>query len=631
MRHLARTRHWTVVGILLAIPMLLAVPPTCFAGAIKSEVPGDVYILSVGINQYPRQSGLDSHIMFAEADASALPAALEKWIKEPEAHDVAAKLLPTVRVYVTTLLGPKATIDGIRSAMQQIARSARPGDVFIFNFDGMGVCETTHANYEFAAYDSVKTDDGSWQNALRARDLGALLTQIPATEQFVILDTCGSHRALDDLRVALQPPGTDFKYLWKQVHLFAPDGASRETVETKHGLLTAAFLDGLAGGADVDHSGRITWDRLVGYVTWKLPESDKEDMANAERLYALTIYGDASPAKAPTRALTPVAEDAAPDPNDIGQDYALLVGTDHYSGDWPTLNNPISDVKALREELVRDYGFRNDDDHIIEIDEAGKSDIAPKIHQLMAKKFRANDRLLVYFAGHGYRTYLGGKNLEGYVVFRGSKNPTDDDATDSMMSFSDLSAQLNSIGVQHLLLVMDVCYGGLFDGTTDHVKTSFLSLLGGNEQDTAPASELMRRALAAPSRIYITSGDENHQVSDGEKGQHSPFSGRFISVLQANAKSRPYLDMAFLLNGLRSLPREPKAGYFYAAHVDLAQTTSLSRGPNQPQALLPRPRASEVLRIYFWQVGQEWVPRSTATIFLMGVAQTRHRSPTCQK
>ena len=126
-----------------------------------------------------------------------------------------------------------------------------------------------------------------------------------------------------------------------------------------------------------------------------------------------------------------------------------------------------------------------------------------------------------------------------------------------MMSFSDLSAQLNSIGVQHLLLVMDVCYGGLFDGTTDHVKTSFLSLLGGNEQDTAPASELMRRALAAPSRIYITSGDENHQVSDGEKGQHSPFSGRFISVLQANAKSRPYLDMAFLLNGLRSLPREP--------------------------------------------------------------------------
>lgn len=567
MRHLARTRHPTIAGILIAVSGWIAAPAPSFAGA-KAELP-DVYILSIGINQYPPQSGFYSP-KFAEADASALPAAMKKWLT-PIPGSWGHQVTPTVGVYVTTLLGPAATVDGIRSALQQIAKSAAPEDAFIFNFDGMGVCEAAHRSYDFAAYDSVRSTDGSVRNALRASDLGALLTQIPASEQFVILDTCGSHKALDDLRSALQPPGTDPRFTTKQVHLVAPDGASQETVETGHGLLTAALLDGLAGGADFDHSGKITWDRLVGYVTWKLPESCKGDMANTERLYALTIYGDASPAKAPTRALTPEAEGAAPDPNDIGKDYALLVGTDHYSGDWPTLNNPISDVQALREELVRDYGFQDDQDHIFEIDGASRKQIRPEIAKLMAKDFRPNDRLLVYFAGHGYRTYLQGKNIDGYVVFADSKSPInddDDEATGSMMSFSDLSAMLNKISVRHLLLVMDVCYGGNFDGTTDRVKTSFLSLLGGNEQDRAPANELIRRALVAQSRIYITSGDENHPVSDGEKGQHSPFSGRFISVLQANAKSRPYLDMNFLLNGLRSLPMEPKAGYFYAAHVD---------------------------------------------------------------
>ncbi len=551
-RRLFPLAYWIGGALAIALGANLH-SPTAHAG-FRSPQTIDVYILSVGINRYPAQSGIYNP-KFAEADATAIAPALAKWLNSDPA---------LYNAHFSTLLGANATVEGIRRAMQEIAAKASSDDVFFFAFAGMGACDTTHRSYEFAAYDTVVQADGSFRNALRARDLGALLVQIPATEEYVIVDTCGSHKALDDLHAALQPPDDShtLSLLSRKVHLLAPDQASWEPDQEMHGLLTAALLDGLAGGADFDHSGRITWDRLVGYVNWKLPELG-EKYHLLENLYPLTIYGDAAGPQAPTRGFETKPEEPSPGESDLGQDYALLVATDHYAGGWPELHNPIFDISTLREVLVRSYGFRNDADHIIELHDANKHDIEPAIEKLMAKHFGKRDRLLVYFAGHGLRT-----PIDGYLVFSNSKPPQIEDATDSMISFSEISSALNRIQVPHLLLVLDVCYGGLFNGMVGDAKTSFQSMLGSGNDETASSSELIRRALEANSRIYIASGDENHAVSDGDPGQHSPFSRRFLAVLEQNQSKQPFLDVATLFNGLRSLPREPKAGYFYSAHVE---------------------------------------------------------------
>jgi hypothetical protein len=104
---------------------------------------------------------------------------------------------------------------------------------------------------------------------------------------------------------------------------------------------------------------------------------------------------------------------------------------------------------------------------------------------------------------------------------------------------------------------MDVCYGGVFDATT-----SFHSILGGTADHPASRDQLVLRALRARSRIYITSGDENHQVSDGEPGDHSPFSKALLKELQQKGGKDGLLDVATLYSSLRSLPMEPRAGYF---------------------------------------------------------------------
>jgi uncharacterized caspase-like protein len=544
--------------------------PTARAG-FKKAAAAKTYVLAIGINRYPAGSGFID-LQYAEADASQLPAALAEREK---------KQLGATGQEITILLGHDATVENIQAAMKKIAGEAAPDDSFYFIFDGMGICKETQRTYEFAAYDTQTPDQATFRNGLSAKDLRTMLVQIPATYQYVIFDTCGSHKALNDLSAALQLPGQ--KSL-KLVRLVAPEGGSYETPEAGHGLLTWVLLEGLAGAADADHSGSITWDRLMGYLTWRLPEKSEY----AEHVFTQTIYADVSPDPAPTRgspadaaptrALTPddSSQDEPADTGGLGQDYALLIGTDRYSGGWPALHNPVGDVQAIHQELVRDYGFIDDGQHVVELDDPTKRQAEKALEALLARNFGKRDRLLVYIAGHGLR-----KSPEGYLVFADSKTPKpgddDDDATDSMMAFSYLSSFLDHIPVNHELLVMDVCYGGLFDA-----KTQFHSLIGGSTEDSAPRDDLIRRALAAPSRIYITSGDENHQVSDGEPGQHSPFSRRFLSVLEQNRTNPMFLDVSTLYFALRSLPREPRAGYFYPSHAEEGADFILIPTPRAP-------------------------------------------------
>ena len=508
------------------------------AGGVEIEPP-HFYIVSVGINQYPIGSGLPS-ARLAEQDAGDIATALSKWTGADAADITVAKLT-----------GSAATHLAIRNQLQSIAREATPNDMLFLFITGIGSCIGPTGSYEFAAYDSKLSDKYQIQNGLSVAEIGTLLMQIPVNEEYVILGSCGSYRAFDSLHAQLWP---------KRLHLIAPDGNGIESTPKRHGFLAASILDGLGGAADVDHSGSITWERLVGYLTWSMPENSN----NRERLYSLEISPVSfAQQNVPSRGieLDTQSESEVTRSNEEGQDYALLVGTDKYEFGWPTLNNPIFDVHSIGQELVRYYGFQPE--NVIELHNPTMTQTQHAMVGFLQKTYGPRDRLFVYFAGHGIRT-----PIEGYVVFADGKLPEAGDEfpenLGGLMSFGTLSNTLDKINVSHILLVLDVCYGGLFDGNTRNGKTRFHSLLGSSDQDSAPREELIKRALEKTTRIYITSGDEDHQVSDGLPGEHSPFSRRFLSVLDQNKENPEFLDVATLYGGLRSLAREPKAGYFYA-------------------------------------------------------------------
>ena len=80
-----------------------------------------------------------------------------------------------------------------------------------------------------------------------------------------------------------------------------------------------------------------------------------------------------------------------------GRYYALIIGIDNYSGDWPKLNNAVRDAKAVEDVLRTDYRF----DKIITLydNEATRTEIFDTFEWLVENVIE-DDNVLIYFSGH---------------------------------------------------------------------------------------------------------------------------------------------------------------------------------------------------------------------------------------
>jgi Caspase domain len=67
-----------------------------------------------------------------------------------------------------------------------------------------------------------------------------------------------------------------------------------------------------------------------------------------------------------------------------------------------------------------------------------------------------NDRVLVFYAGHGYTHSSRGRGV-GFLV------PVEGDVhrLETLVRWDDLTRYADLIPARHVLLIMDACYGGL--------------------------------------------------------------------------------------------------------------------------------------------------------------------------
>ncbi|MGH7171948.1 MAG: hypothetical protein ACRELF_15605, partial [Gemmataceae bacterium] len=93
-----------------------------------------------------------------------------------------------------------------------------------------------------------------------------------------------------------------------------------------------------------------------------------------------------------------ISDRDAPFPSDLrnGRDYALLFAIDHYDN-WNKLNNPCSDMKAIKSILEKEYAFAVDS-----VEDVDKAILLAKIKEYHRKQFKPDDQLLIFFAGHGF-------------------------------------------------------------------------------------------------------------------------------------------------------------------------------------------------------------------------------------
>jgi len=223
------------------------------------------------------------------------------------------------------------------------------------------------------------------------------------------------------------------------------------------------------------------------------------------------------------------------------KDYVLLFATNQYDN-WTNLVNPIDDAQSVAKVLKEKYGFETE----IVLNPT-TDQVFNKLRDYAERKFKPQDQLMIFFAGHGYFDDTFG---EGFVVAKNSlKN---DRAKTSFISHSRLRGVIQNIPTEHILLVMDVCFGGTFDPV----------IAGSRGLDNAKTIdvEFLLRKLSQRTRKYITSGGKEY-VSDGIAGKHSPFTLKLLQAL-TDGGNDGILTLSNIKTYVEKLKPEPRLGSF---------------------------------------------------------------------
>jgi hypothetical protein len=237
-------------------------------------------------------------------------------------------------------------------------------------------------------------------------------------------------------------------------------------------------------------------------------------------------------------------KDALEDAIDINRkDLALIFVTDNYD-QLDDLSNPVNDGRTIEKLLKEKYAFKTE---IIE--NPSNDQILAKITEYNLKKFNPQDQLFVFFAGHGvFDESLG----EGYVV--ASNSLLHDPGRASYVSHVLIRERLNNIKCEHILLMMDVCFGGTLDPVLASVRA--------DAADETLDKQFLVKKLTKRTRKYLTSGSKEY-VPDGEAGKHSPFAEKFILALkEIGGGSGRILSLDELRPYFLRLPTEPRFGSF---------------------------------------------------------------------
>ncbi len=194
--------------------------------------------------------------------------------------------------------------------------------------------------------------------------------------------------------------------------------------------------------------------------------------------------------------------------------HALIIGIDQYQR-WPRLQHAGRDAKALQETLQTRFGFRPENVKLLLDGEATRANILRALNKLSGKELKRDDRVFVFFAGHGSTRKLPSGREVGYVI------PVDaglDDLQTDAIAMPQLQELGEALPAKHALFVIDACYSGLG-----------LTRGGGNPNN------FIRDNARRLGRQMMTAGGTDQQVADDGPGGHSVFTWTLLQALSGKA------------------------------------------------------------------------------------------------
>ena len=218
-----------------------------------------------------------------------------------------------------------------------------------------------------------------------------------------------------------------------------------------------------------------------------------------------------------TRGLETAQSQPAPAPI-YRESWAAVIGIDAYQT-WPKLGYAANDAQAVRDLLIKKYNFKPDHTFLLLDKEATRQNILSLLGDKLGNPdlVKREDRVFVFFAGHGATRHLASGRDLGYII------PVDADLSNyegqaiSMTNFQDIA---EAVPAKHILFVMDSCYSGLA-----------LTRGGGTLGLGNYLLEISRRT----ARQMFTAGGMDQQVADNGPNGHSVFTWTLLQALDGRA------------------------------------------------------------------------------------------------
>lgn len=194
--------------------------------------------------------------------------------------------------------------------------------------------------------------------------------------------------------------------------------------------------------------------------------------------------------------------------------WAIVIGVNAYQKLHP-LTYAVADAKAVA-NLLPSLGFPKEHILLLLDDGATKSGIESTLYRTLRPRMGPNDRLLVYFAGHGETLPLR-DGEEGYIL------PVDSDPEAlpaTALAMQDIQRIAQRLPAKHYLFILDACFSG-FAATR------------AAEAEKTPSEEYIASALREPVVQVITAGRKGQRAI--EDAGHGLFTRYLLEALSGQA------------------------------------------------------------------------------------------------
>lgn len=500
----------------------------------------NVWILSIGIDDY----GGDV-FRYCESDATAYDAFFSKQFLNDQGY------FKDEQIKRFLLLGIHATRDSILSVLNTIASQASVNDYFIFNFSGrtwlfdesFKAFSANKDSSKFTTYffpynviydDEIKNRDTSdvtipSKNLISLKTLQEYIQLIPCVNQLFISEAGPSEKFKTEFVKTMMQNSPELASLLNINRvIIVPNRFGLDELRGTGMGPIAYYLTHLDSTKNIynifsnDHkSAEIAY--LLKSEEFKMPPGGNNDYFSVffERSFLQQyreIFGDTKMKK---RGLDLGGTDISTIKSFSGNRHALIIGTDNYrSKDWEKLENPVYDATEVAEVLQSFYNYD------VTLLKDPPMDTIYKYLSSYYRNLREDDQFIIYIAGHG--DFDEGLLDDGFIVCNDSKSPEADPLRNTYIQHTKLKKMINKIPAKQVLVLLDICHGGVFDE----------NVLGKTRDNPAAAItnrnvlELLKDKSQYVTRKVLSSvGKES--AFDGRAGKHSPFAAYLLKILNA--------------------------------------------------------------------------------------------------